>query len=215
MMLSDISAFSSLKEFKLTSFESLLKERERKKKSQANLEWRSRAWRRSRSDSKLCSPWTLALGRFLVTLQSVLSVPASVLSCIFFSVVRQTRALYAWSSLFCAPLWRTFYAEIDGQGFGFAVMYLPVAMDREGAPMSTGTGEQASLRHLQGYCLHFLPMSRRRQWQWTVDGPHSWVFNVAANSQRRRQMAVSNGSFLSRQCVHSKLQQSPLVLPEA
>lgn len=31
MMLSDISAFSSLKEFKLTSFESLLKEREKKK----------------------------------------------------------------------------------------------------------------------------------------------------------------------------------------
>lgn len=39
MMLSD-DAFASLKEFKLSSFESLLK---KKKKSQANLEWHSRA----------------------------------------------------------------------------------------------------------------------------------------------------------------------------
>lgn len=51
----------------------------------------------------------------------------------------------------------------DGQGFGFAAMCLPVAVYREGTPMSPGTGGQASLRHLQDYCLHFLPMSRRRQ----------------------------------------------------
>lgn len=193
MMLSDISAFSSLKEFKLTSFESLLKEKI--KKSQANLEWRSRAWRRSRSGSKLCSPWTLALGRFLVTLQSVLSVPASVLRCIFFSVVRQTRALYAWSSLFCAPLWRTFYAEIDGQGFGFAVMCLPVAMDREGAPMSTGTGEQAFGIYRVTVCI-FYPQaegdSDNGQWialtceclmlQQTHQEGDKWLFRMEAFS---------------------------------
>lgn len=39
-------------------------------------------------------------------------------------------------------------------------MCLPVALYREGTPMSTGTGEQASLQHPQDYCLHFLPMSR-------------------------------------------------------
>lgn len=84
----------------------------------------------------------------------------------FFSFVRQTRALYASSSLFCAPpptLGRTSYADKDGQGFGFAVMCLPVALYREGTPMSTGTGEQASLQHPQDYCLHFLPVSGGRQ----------------------------------------------------
>lgn len=58
---------------------------------------------------------------------------------------------------------RTSYADKDGQGFGFAVMFLPVALYREGTPMSTGT-EQASLQHPQDYCLHFLPMSGGRQW---------------------------------------------------
>lgn len=58
---------------------------------------------------------------------------------------------------------RTSYADKDGQGFGFAVMCLPVALYREGTPMSTGTGEQASLQHPQDYCLHFLPMSGGRQ----------------------------------------------------
>lgn len=64
----------------------------------------------------------------------------------------------------CAPPppGRTSYADKDGQGFGFAVC-LPVALYREGTPMSTGTGEQASLQHLQDYCLHLLPMGRGRQ----------------------------------------------------
>lgn len=140
----------------------------KRNKSQANLEWCSRACCRSRHGSRLCTPWTLALKRFLVTVHSVLSVPASILNCsfFFFSFVRQTRALYASSSLFCAPpptLGRTSYADKDGQGFGFAVMCLPVALYREGTPMSTGTGEQASLQHPQDYCLHFLPMSGGRQ----------------------------------------------------
>lgn len=139
----------------------------KRNKSQANLEWCSRACCRSRHGSRLCTPWTLALKRFLVTVHSVLSVPTSILNCsFFFSFVRQTRALYASSSLFCAPpptLGRTSYADKDGQGFGFAVMCLPVALYREGTPMSTGTGEQASLQHPQDYCLHFLPVSGGRQ----------------------------------------------------
>lgn len=98
MMLSNISAFASLK---LTFFKSLLKER--KKKSQANLEWRSRACYRDRHGSRLRTPWTLALKRFLVTVQSVLSVATSILSCIFLFFIRQIRALYASSYLFCAP----------------------------------------------------------------------------------------------------------------
>lgn len=49
----------------------------------------------------------------------------------------------------------------------------------------------------------------------TVDCSHSCAILIAANSQRRGQVAVSNGSFLSKQCVHNKVQQSPRVLPEA
>lgn len=56
----------------------------KRNKSQANSEWRSRACCRSRHGSRLCTPWTLALKRFLVTVHSVLSVPSSILNCSFF-----------------------------------------------------------------------------------------------------------------------------------
>lgn len=133
----------------------------------------------------------------------------------FFPSLDKPRLLYASSSLFCPPPPPTL-EELPMQikmVRALDLQCLPVALYREGTRMPTGTGERASLQHLQDYCWHLLPMGRGRQRH-----ADSRLLSLVRDPYCKLTKKGTSGCFkqkLSKQCVHNKVQQSPRVLPEA
>lgn len=111
----------------------------------------------------------------------------------FFFFFRQTRALYASSSLFCAPLWRTFYAEKRWSGLWICSDVSSggsVQGRNTHVPWNGRTSKpSASTRLLFAFSTH------EQKETVTMDCSHLCVLSVAANSPRRGQAAVEMEAF--------------------
>lgn len=189
MMLSNISAFASLKEFKLTSFEPLLKEKKISSKLGVAFQGvlREQAW----LPAVLCmnsGSGEISSNCSICTFYARLGFELH-----FFFFFRQTRALYASSSLFCAPLWRTFYAEKRWSGLWICSDVSSggsVQGRNTHVPWNGRTSKpSASTRLLFAFSTH------EQKETVTMDCSHLCVLSVAANSPRRGQAAVEMEAF--------------------